>query len=73
MFMLWNKDLLSVLLSILLLLLLQLLLLLHPKHGRTIYFSHYNLFLKEKLSPKARVHTVRVWKTFFFFISSALS
>ena len=31
------------------------------KHGTTIFFSHYNLFLgkrKEKLARKARVNTV---------------
>ena len=34
------------------------------KHGTTIFFSHYNLFLgesKEKLARKARVHTQRVY------------
>ena len=33
------------------------------KHGTTIFFSHYNLFLrklKEKLALKARVNTERV-------------
>ena len=33
------------------------------KHGTTIFFSHCNLFLgklKEKIAPKARVHTERV-------------
>ena len=33
------------------------------KHGTTIFFSHYNLFLeklKEKLARKARVNTERV-------------
>ena len=34
------------------------------KHGTTIYFSNYNLFigkLKEKLSRKTRVNTQRVY------------
>ena len=33
------------------------------KHGKTIFFPHYILFLgklKEKLAPKARVNTERV-------------
>ena len=35
------------------------------KHGTTIFFSHYNLFLgklKEKLARKARVNTERVYR-----------
>ena len=35
------------------------------KHGRTIFFSHYNLFLgklKEKLARKVRVNTERVYQ-----------
>ena len=35
------------------------------KHGTTIYFSNYNLFigkLKEKLSRKTRVNTERVYE-----------
>ena len=35
------------------------------KHGTTMFFSHYNLFLgklKEKLARKARVNTERVYR-----------
>ena len=35
------------------------------KHGTTIFFSHYNLFLgklEEKLARKARVNTERVYR-----------
>ena len=35
------------------------------KHGTTIFFSHYNLFLgklKEKLARKARVNAERVYR-----------
>ena len=35
------------------------------KHGKTIFFSHYNLFLgkcKEQLARKARVNTERVYR-----------
>ena len=35
------------------------------KHGTTIVFSHYNLFLGklgEKLARKARVHTERMYR-----------
>ena len=35
------------------------------KHGTTIFFSHYNLFLrnlKEKLARKARVNTEREYR-----------
>ena len=35
------------------------------KHGTTIFFSHYNVFLgkrKEKLARKARVKTERVYR-----------
>ena len=35
------------------------------KHGTTIFFSHYNLFLgkhKEKLARKARVNTERLYR-----------
>jgi len=35
------------------------------KHGTTIFFSHYNLFLgklKEQLARKARVNTERVYR-----------
>ena len=38
------------------------------KHGTTIFFSHYNLFLgklKEKLARKARVNTERVCRIVF--------
>ena len=37
-----------------------------PKHGTTIFFSHYNLFLgklKEKLARKGRENTDRVYRT----------
>ena len=36
------------------------------KHGTTIFFSHYNLFLgklKEQLARKARVNTERVYRS----------
>ena len=36
-----------------------------PKHGTTIFFSHYNIFLgklEEKLAQKARVNTERVYR-----------
>ena len=35
------------------------------KHGTTIFFSHYNLFLgklEEKLARKARINTERVYR-----------